>query len=137
MRDASMVHISERDASVTPHAVPKVNAEPKARPTSIAVRTMENRPRPVVVEVADLAKILGKALHMGFAGCVDAAIIGGLQSGAFHANDFLHGIPVERFVLVSAGHFAFLLAANPARVKPSRNGMAKLAWCSSDSRDAR
>ena len=95
-----MVMVIQRDTGVTSHTMSKVDTEPHPHPTGIAVRAMENRTRPVIVKVANLAVVFGKRFSLRFTARIDAPIIGRLQGIALHAHDFCNGISIQWLVLV-------------------------------------
>ena len=120
-----MFVILQGNTRIAAHTVAKVDAKPQPHPAGVAIGTMKNGARAVVVQVANIAKVFGKWFSIGFAVWIDAPIFCGLQGIAFHAHDFCDGISIEWFVLVFGWHFPFLFATQSTRVQTTRNRMSQ------------
>ena len=97
LRNALVILVIKGYAGVATHAVTKVNAKTPSKTTRIAVRTVEDGARSIIVEVTNTAKVLGKRPTPSFAFYVDTFFFGGLQSVALHTHDFGHRVTIERF----------------------------------------
>jgi len=76
--DAAMIFVSERNTRIASHAVTKVNAQSFSHSAGVAIRTVEDGMRPIIVQMADATKVLCEWLSVRFAMRIQTAIFGGL-----------------------------------------------------------
>jgi hypothetical protein len=127
LRNAMMTVILQRHTGITTHTVSVVNTQAATQSTTIAVGTMKNGPGPIIVQMTNPTKVLGKRLVRVALG-VHAAIFGGLQRIAHHTHDFRDGVAIQRFITISqCRQFALLLAAQATSVQASRSGVSQFA----------
>lgn len=88
---------------------------------------MKNWTWSIIVEMANLAEVLGKGLAIRLAIGINATILGRLQSMTFHAHNLLYGITIQWLILVLRWHFSFLFTTETARIQPSRYRMPQFA----------
>mmetsp|Transcript_19364 Transcript_19364/g.39809 ORF Transcript_19364/g.39809 Transcript_19364/m.39809 type:complete len:255 (+) Transcript_19364:147-911(+) len=122
-----MVRVVQGDTGIAPHAVSKVNPQPLSHPARVAIRAVKDGPIAVVKEIANFAKVFGKALFVELAVFVDALLGGRLQSLAFHARDFRHGVSVQGRRVLFHIFLALLLRAQTTRVQVARNRVPQFA----------
>jgi hypothetical protein len=89
-----MLVISQRNTCIASHAMAKINAQTQTHPTSVAIWAMKNRPRSIVVQVADATEVLRKDLALRFTTWIETSIFHWLQGIALHTHDFLYSISV-------------------------------------------
>lgn len=131
LRDAHMIVIFLNiNAGIAPHAMTEINPETLAFPTYVAVGTVVYILFfVIVVEVADGTHVFGKRRSFRFTCLVDAFGTSGLQSPAFHTQQFRNFLPVQHGEDV-VGRFVGLpnvLAAKAAGEHLSRFGVAQFA----------
>jgi hypothetical protein len=78
LRDAVVVSVGKRNASIAPHTMAKVNAKAKAKSTCIAIRAMKDGARSIIIQMANATKVFGKGLASRFTVRIDASIFGWL-----------------------------------------------------------
>ena len=98
LRDASVLLVVQRHASVTAHAVAIVNTQPVPKTAGVAIRTVKDRTGTVVVQVTNPAKIARERFVRRITIWIDTAIVGRLKRCAHHTEHFGYCVSIEGFI---------------------------------------
>jgi hypothetical protein len=97
-----------------------VDAQTKPGTTHITERTViDVLVWAIVVEVADIATVLGVGSAVRLALRIDASVVRRLQCTTAHAEDLGYSISIKGRISIFHGHLTLLFAAKSARVEPA------------------